>query len=154
MRALTLLCLFALTLSASRGRDGAMTVKLTVKLNGKRLPAPRAVTLSFKGRSRTVPVHNGEFGVPALALTAKTVTVSFDASGERIQIPSIREQKLEEESWTILLADTGYGEEYDWLIPKGADIRSSCILEFSSIDSDPGTGVFVRGCRQKLPQHR
>jgi len=126
-----------------------MAVKLTVKRDGEERPVPDYVTLSFDKRSERIPVRDGKFEVPSEFATAKKLTFATDLEGDHILISDLYSSKFVHENWTILLAERDYGEDYKWAVPKGADIRSSCILVFDPVHTGDGTFVFVSHCRSK-----
>lgn len=133
----------------SGAQEGAMVVKLAVKHDGQDKPAPDHVTLSFEKHSVQIPVRDGKFEVPPEFVSAQKVTFAANVEGDHIRVSKLSGKLFKKESWTLLLAERCYGEDYQWVIPKGAAIRSSCILVFDSVHTDPGTAVFDAQCRSK-----
>ena len=125
-----------------------MVVKLTVKHDGQKKTAPDQVTLSFDGHSLQVPVRQGKFEVPPEVLGARRVAFAADVEGDHIQVTGISGRKFVRSSWTLVLAERTYSNDYQWVVPKGANIHSSCILAFDPDEGD-GTAVFVPHCRRK-----
>jgi hypothetical protein len=48
--------------------------------------------------------------------------------------------------WSLLLAGRSYGD--DWPVPKGAVVRTSCIMAFGPHEGD-GTYMFAPHCRSR-----
>ncbi len=140
-----LLLLPAVTLS---GQQRAGVIRLTVKLNGRELRPPTAVTLEFAGRSLRIPVQRGAFQVPAEVSAAKEVTFAAHIGRDHIRIPDLWSVRFREEHWTLILADRSFGEEYRTIVPATAAVPSSCILEFETYGF-LGTGMFEPNCRSK-----
>lgn len=132
----------------SAAQEGAMVVKLTVKHDGQEKPVPDHVTLSFDDHSLQIPVREGKFEVPPQVIGAHEVAFATDIEGEHVRVTGIAGRKFVRASWTLVLAERAYSDDYQWAVPKGADIHSSCILAFDSDEGD-GTAVFVPHCRSK-----
>jgi len=130
-------------------RQGAHTTTLKVKHNRVEVPAPDQITLSSADSSVTVPVRGGKFEVPGEFVGAKNVTLSALVDGDQIRITGLNEKHFAEENWTLLLADKrrDYDENYRSGIPKGATIRSSCLLVLG------GWVEFHFDCRSKSPEN-
>jgi hypothetical protein len=126
-----------------------MIVKLTVKHNGREKPAPDRVTLSFDNHSVQVPVRDGKFEVPSEAAGAESVTFAADVGKDHIRISKLSGDMLALEHWTLLLADRRYHDYYVSDVPKGTNIRESCVLVLESVHADPGTVVFNPHCRSR-----
>lgn len=123
------------------------SVGLVVRQNGRRVPAPAAITLTANGESERIPVTNGRFEFPSMFSAARQITLSARMNGELVRFTIGRKQYLDS-SWTILLADKNFGEDYDWAVPKGTYIPKSCILLFQPPNGD-GTFSVVRNCRSR-----
>jgi len=132
-----------------RVREGPLVVKLTVKHDGKDEPPPDQVTISFDSHSAQLPVRDGSFEVPPEFVKADEVTFAAEVGGDHIRITNLRGTMFSMEDWTLVLAERRFDEDHRWVIPKGTDVRSSCILEFESQDADPGIEVFDPNCRSK-----
>src|SRR5260221_8464825 len=133
----------AITVMAESSR-----VTLKLKFDGRLRPAPSQVIFDFDGQSKQLPVEHQMLKLPLEIRTAKSVSMSFRFEKEWIRISDINLAKFRGGSWTILLDDTDFGEEYRWVIPKGAVIRSSCIWVSEPTDGKV-TATFVEGCRSK-----
>lgn len=142
--ALTLLLLLLLPCSA---QEGPVIVKLTIRHDGQVKSVPRHVTLTFDNHSARISVRDDKFEVPAEFLRAKKVTFATLLDSEQVRISNLSGREFKYEAWTLLLADHDYDEDYRSSVPKGADIRSSCILVLESVDIDPGAVVFQTSCR-------
>lgn len=133
-------------------QEGTMTVKLIVKRNGHVIHAPANVVFSFNQHTFNVVVRDGGLKIPPQLANAERFTFNANIGADQIHILDLSGKKFEQENWTLLLADEQYDENFQWVIPKGANIHSSCILAFDSLHSEPGTAVFVENCRKTLTQ--
>ncbi|MGB0035612.1 MAG: hypothetical protein WBP79_09075 [Candidatus Acidiferrales bacterium] len=149
MSKLGVIAVLLLSFFPSAAQDGTTVVKLTVKHDGKESPAPDHITLSFDDHSLQIPVRDGRFEVSPDVTGAQKVTIATDVEGDHIKVSDLSGKMFTQENWTLLLAERKYGEDYQWNVPKGAAIRSSCILVFDSVHTDPGTVAFVRHCRSR-----
>lgn len=121
-------------------------ISLHVTHNGKAIRPPQKITFLFKRVSVTLPVKGGRFEVPPAARQSKAVRLSARIGDERLSIPGIDGEKFRQENWTIILADNNYGSDDQWVVPKGASVRLSCILMFDSRSSE-ATALFAPHCR-------
>lgn len=90
--------------------------------------------------------------VPWKILHAKSFSFSADVVGNHIEIVNLSPSELHYEDWTLLLADRRYPEDYASSIPKGADIRRSCMLVLDSEHLDPGVVMSQERCRTNRAQ--
>lgn len=127
-------------------KEGTVPIALKIRHNGRVQPSPSQVTFEFGGRIQEVQVRNGSLELPPELRAAKSVTISFKLKKERIRIPNLTLSKFTGGNWTVLLEDKSYGDDYKWAVPKGANVRSSCIWLFEPSDAE-GTSAFVEGCR-------
>ena len=143
--------LLLLLLLPSIAQEGPMIVKLTVKHDGQEQPAPDRVTLSFDKHSVQVPVRDGKFEVPPEAASAQSITFAADVGKDHIRISNLPGKVLTLEHWTLLLAERRYHDYYVSAsdVPKGTNIRESCMLVLDSVHADPGTVVFDPHCRSR-----
>jgi hypothetical protein len=132
-----------------RAQDKPAVVKLTVKHDGQKKPAPASVTLRFGNHSVEVAVREDKFEVPPDIVKAEKVTFAADVEGDHIEIPGIAGGFFTWEAWTLLLAERRYDRSTQTGIPKGSNIRLSCVLMFDSAQADPGQARFVTPCRSK-----
>ena len=141
-----------LSLSSAAQSAGPVFVKLTAKHNGKEVPTPDRVTLNFDSHILQIPLQNGRFEVPSPVFEVKEVSFSAIVNGNRIHtvIPST---KFTQDLWTLLTADHHFELDYSSNVPKGAKVRSSCIVVFESLTTDPGTAQFDPHCRTKSHVH-
>lgn len=121
-------------------------VTLHVKYNGTMIPSPEQVTLILRGQQLTLHLEHGRFGVPPALLKAKGVQLLTQIGNEQIHISGIYGSKFQQGEWTLLLADGQYDADNQWVVPKGASVRSSCILVFESKSAE-GTAIFEPHCR-------
>lgn len=126
-------------------------IKLTVKCNGQTVPNPDRITFSAGSRSLNANVRNGKFGVPADISQAKSWNLILVVKGERITVKNLSKHSFAYEDWTVHLANRHFSEDYASEVPKGADIRSSCLLVFDSQHIDPGLVIFQTHCRSRSP---
>jgi hypothetical protein len=142
----TLLLSVVLPLAA---QEVAVSVALKIRHNGKAEPPPSQVTFEFDGRSEQLPVRNGTLQLPPEVLAAKSVSISLKLQKEQLFISGLTLSKFAGGDWSVLLEDKSFGGDYKWAIPKGAKIRSSCLLLFEPTDAE-GTADFVQHCRTKI----
>lgn len=140
--------LLPLFLSMTAQQEPAI-VKLTVKHDGRERPAPDHVTLTFQDRSVRLPIRDSKFEVPIEFLRAPEVTIATDLGRDQIRVTRLSGKLIAYENWTLLLAERRYGEDHQSAVPKGANIRTSCMIVFESAHYDPGVVVFVTSCRKK-----
>ena len=126
----------------------AYAVELHIILNGATVEAPSEVVVSNGVRSVTLPVESGLFLVPDVMRTESDFTFRARIGQDQIEIPGIRPFELEE-SWTIVLADKDFGEDFDYAMPKGTYVGSACILALDPVDGD-GIDRIVYTCRKPL----
>jgi len=131
-------------------QEKQIEIKLTIKYNDHTVPNPDHITLSSDGYVAKVAVTNGKFNVPAELAHAKTWNLAAVIIGNQIQIFNLSQGDLEYEIWTLYLADHRYNGKYASAVPKGAEIRSSCMLVLDSQFVDPGVTIFQTHCRKKL----
>lgn len=145
------LILLICALSAGGAQEPAatpLTVSLTVKHNGKVRKPPGPITLTFDNRSIPVRLYRGRFTVPRKALQNGEVTVSLRIRRETVRF-YVRPFMLKESTWTLFMADQGYrNNDIDFIVPKDADIRSSCILMVES-EFTEGRLQFTPHCRSR-----
>ena len=141
--ALALLCL------PQAAKEGNVVVKLTVKRDGHEQPPPDHVVIIIDKQSVQVPVRRGTFEIPADLATALEVTFTTNVGGDAVRISKLPGKAFTRGSWTLLLAARRYDKDYQWVVPKGAAVRQSCILAFDTLRGDPGTAVFVPNCQSK-----
>jgi len=128
------------------GQARRIFVTLHVKRDGNSKPSPERVTLMFDGQSVALPLHGGRFEVPWAALGTKNIRLVMKLGDEEIRISGIYGSEFRQDDWTLILADRQYDADNQWVVPKGASVRSSCILVFQS-KSTEGTALFAPHCR-------
>lgn len=138
-----------LPLTLTYGQPNHSFIALHVKHDGKNLPSPEKVTLIFEGQSLTLPVRAGRFEVPPAALRATKLSLLTRLNHERLTISGISASELRQADWTLILADQQYDADNQWVVPKGASVRSSCIVIFES-KSTEGTALFEPNCRHTM----
>ncbi len=141
-----------ISLVSSPGPGDPVVVALAVRYNGREQPPPTSVMLTIDGRSVRLPVRQGKFEVSSDVLNARDVMFAADIGPDHVRIPGLPGSKFSQDSWTLLLADREYNVNYEWSVPKGVDVRRSCMLVFESARSGAAvqiaaTQVFVRDCR-------
>jgi len=139
--------LFLSTCSAPQEKP--TEIKLTIKYNDRTVPNPDHITFGSRDCAARVPLVNGKFTVPAEILHARNLQFSLDIVGNRIQMIDFSQNELEFDRWTLYLADHHY-KEHAYDVPKGAKIRSSCMLVLDSDRFDPGVVLFQTHCRSKV----
>jgi hypothetical protein len=147
-RKLGLTSAFALLATYALAQENSVEIRLTIKYNGKMVPNPDHVTLSSGTHVEKVAIRNGKFGVPSEISRAKTWSLAADIKGDQIEL-KLSHSDLAYEDWTLHLANRHYEADYKSAVPKGADVRSSCILVLDSEHIDPGMEMFQTNCRKK-----
>lgn len=129
-----------------RAEEKTESIRLWVFNNGKKEEPPDQVTLSFNNQTVRIQIQNEMFAVPSQILSAAEVTFSAGLGNSQI-IAAISPASFKDVSlWMLHIADKSYGIDYDSAIPKGANIRKSCIISFMPNNWD-GWFTFVRNCR-------
>jgi hypothetical protein len=141
-----LLCLNGVLLSQSVTPKEPQCFSIHVRLNGKPVDDPQAVTLKTKQGESTVSLEQGCFKVPPVLLTEKTLGVSFTLPGNKIYIPVIATGFFSG-PWDIELEDKKFDEG---VLPKHARAREACVVVFHTGD-EPERGLSVMPCRTPLP---
>jgi hypothetical protein len=124
-------------------------VNLTIIHNGRQRPAPAEIRVSFGGHSLRVPVREGKFEAPPELVAAQSVTLETDVEGSHIRLIHVNGKDFTQEDWTLRLAERANDDYYDWPGPKGANIPTTCMLEFELVHTDPGRVLFEQHCRSK-----
>jgi hypothetical protein len=143
-----LIIAFLLLSTLSAAQEKPVEIKLTIKYNDRTVAAPDHITLSSPGRVATVTVTNGKFDVPTEISLANTWCLAATIVGSQIRMCSLSRGEFAYENWTLSLADRRY-KDSAYAVPKGAEIRSSCMLVLDSQFIDPGLVVFRTHCRSK-----
>jgi hypothetical protein len=125
------------------------TVHLKVLHNGHQVAAPTMIKVTFDGHTLRIPVRDGKFVAPPDLFAAQRVTLETDVGGSHIRFIHVTGWTFTYEDWTLRLAEHINADYYEWRGPKGADIPSSCMLEFESVHADPGKVLFEQNCRSK-----
>ncbi len=116
-----------------------------VRLNGKPLVGPQAITLKAKQNESTASLEGGCFAVAPDLLSAKTLDVSFDVPGNNIHLSSIATGFLTD-IWDVDLEDKKFGREVS--LPKHARVRAACAVIFHV--GEPERAIVQTGCRKPL----
>lgn len=147
----TLLLSFFSAFSAA-AQHSPTIINLKIIHNGRELPCPAEINVSFGGRSLRIPVREGKFEAPPELVVAQRVTLETDIGSSHIRLVHLNGEDFTQEDWTLRLAERANDDYYDWPGPKAADIPTTCMLEFESIHSDPGRVLFEQHCRSKKKQ--
>jgi len=134
-------------------QEKPVEIRLTIKYNDQNVPPPDHVSFSSGGYAAMVEVKSGKFEVPAEISRAKTWCLAAIILGSQIQMCSLSQSEFAYESWTLYLADRRY-RDHTYAVPKGAKIRSSCMLVLDSERIDPGQVIFQTHCRSKVESPR
>ena len=125
------------------------TVHLKVLHDGRNVAAPTMIKVTFDGHSLRLPVRDGKFEAPTELLAAPKVILETNVADSHIRLVNVTGWDFAYEDWTLRLAEHTDVNYYEWPGPKGADIPSPCMLEFESVHTDPGRGLFEQNCRTK-----
>ncbi len=121
-------------------------INLRVKRNGKVVPPPKEIRLSFAGREPAIPVVGGSFEAPPDVLRSGEISIFFRIGRARLHT-SVSHAQFTETDWVIKLADKAFEPQYQMNVRPGAAAKSACVIEFSSPDSE-GTSLFDPHCRE------
>jgi hypothetical protein len=130
---------------ACAAQESEYVVPIRFVHNGHPVPGPSTITISVGKASAVLPVRQGAISVAKKYITEPTFGIRAELGKDTITISGIRAEKLES-AWTVLLADKSFGQSYKNALPRGANVRSACILLFEPHDAEP-TGMGVTGCR-------
>jgi hypothetical protein len=130
------------------GQEKPIVIRLKVFHDGQESPTPNQITLSFDKQRLNIPVKNGTFEVPSKVLTASEVGVSADIDKSHVSTAIPHEFFEDIFSWEISIADKRYGEDVDYVVPKGANLPRSCIIAIIPTNRDGGA-MFDPHCRTK-----
>ena len=133
----------------STAQEKPAEIKLTIKLNDQTVPDPYHISFSAGGYVANVTVTNGRFRAPAEISRAKTWCFTAIIPRNKIQIVDLSQIDFAYENWTLYMADRRYKGNYASAVPKGTEIRSSCMLVLESVHVDPGATIFQTHCRSK-----
>lgn len=145
---LIVLGVMILQIPFSMGQDKPVVIRLKVFHDGQERPVPDQITLSFDKQTRKIPLKKGAFEVPSQFLAAAEVGIGVDIDRSHIDTVVPKESFVNVFSWEISIADKQYGKDVEYAVPKGADIRKSCIMVVVPLDRD-GWWMFDPHCRSK-----
>jgi hypothetical protein len=132
----------------SAAQQQPATVHITVIHNGRQIPAPAEIRVSFGGHTLRIPVREDKFEAPPELVAAQSVTVETDVEDSHIRLSKIAGADFTG-SWTLRLAERADDDYYEWPGPKGANIAASCMLELDNGHEDPARVRFEQHCRSK-----
>jgi hypothetical protein len=138
-----------LSVCQSQAQQPPVIVNLKVIHNGRAKGTPTEIKVSFGGHSLRIPVREGRFEAPPQLVAAQKVILETDVVGSHIRLLHINSNDFSSEDWTLRLSERVNDDYYDWPGPKGADIPTTCMVEFDSVHSDPGRVLFEEHCRTK-----
>lgn len=153
----SILCSFALLLcfnAAKLPAQGAtpqqpQCFSIHVRLNGKPIEGPQAITLRTKESESTVALDGGCFTVPPALFAENGVDVVFTVPGNKISLLAISPGFFTS-PWDIDLADKKF--DRDVSLPKHARIREACAVVFHG--GEPENALSQTGCRTPFPPKR
>jgi len=135
---------------ATAAQKKPIEIRFTVKHNGKTVANPDHATVTYGNHVEKVAVRTGKLEVPAEISQAKSWDLAAVIEGDRIEVKNLSQADLAYEDWTLHVADRHYQADYSSYVPKGASVRSTCILVLNSEHVDPGLVIFQTRCRSKL----
>ena len=116
-----------------------------VRLNGKPVDGPKAITLKTKQSESTASLEGGCFSVPLDLLKEKALDVSLQVPGNKVYLSAIATGFFAG-PWDIDLADKRFGREVS--LPQHARTKEACAVVFHV--GEPETAVVQTGCRKPL----
>ncbi len=125
------------------------TIKFSIIHNGHTKPVPEVIVLTMDGHTSNLLVQGDTLRVPVEFAHAPSFSLVTVIDREQVHIPDLSVRELQYESWTIFLADHQYDQEHQALVPKGEDVRTSCILALASTTTAATPPIFVPYCRIK-----
>ena len=151
IRMVTLVAILLLTAALPATQPAPLFVNLKVSKDGKTVPPPPNITLTFAGHSTRTAILNGRFGVPQeIVLAARTDLVEFSANFGTDHVgTSIMAGGFTREYWSLLLTDRHFEDQYQSMIPKGEDPRSVCVFVFAGKTSE-STSMVSPHCRSSV----
>jgi hypothetical protein len=144
--ALGLLVFLSLPLTA---QEVPSAIKFSIVHNGHTKPVPEVIVLNMDGHTSNLLVQGDTLRVPVEFAHAPSFSLVTVIDREQIHIPELSVRELQYESWTIFLADHQYDQEHQAMVPKGEEVRTSCILALASTKAPAVSPIFVSYCRIK-----
>jgi hypothetical protein len=135
-------------MGSAQQSQGPYQVQLHVLLNGRPTSLPTEVFVKSDGRSIILPVVAGNIIVPNEFGTRSNLMIQARIGSDIIRIPNMPSSGLRT-SWTIILADKMFDEEYQYMLPKKADNHSACFVLFEPKDAEDWV-LPVPNCRKTL----
>lgn len=148
LRCIVTMAALGFVTALSLGQEKPMVIKLEIKSNGRVQPTPSYVTFSIGSTLIRLPLKDGRFEIPPkLHPTTAPLTFLVKSKHDLVRISNLSRNEFQYEDWTLLLADSKYDSDNQWVVPRGASIKTSCILVLESGHIDPGSAMFVPHCR-------
>jgi len=132
----------------------AYAVELHFVINGHEVQMPSEVVVTNRIAKNTLqsvplPVKDWLLLVPETMANGSDIELQARIGQNQIDIPGIPKWALDQ-SWRIILADQRkFGEYGMFEVPKGSNVRSSCLIEFEPLDGD-GMDMAVSNCRKTV----
>jgi len=101
--------------------------RIHVRLNGRAIADPAAVTVRGKTGESTLSLEGGCFKVPAFLLAEESLDVAFAAANSNISLVAIHTSFFAD-TWEVDLADKKF--RGDVSLPKGARVSEACAVVF------------------------
>jgi hypothetical protein len=146
MKVLMSIVAFVLFCSICVAQSENALITLKAKRGGPIPIGPSRLIIGADADALRFETSTGKFSVPRTTTSGKKLTLLTSVNGKRLYIPDISDVMLDYPTWTVLLANKTYGVDYQWAVPKGSDVKSSCIVTFES-PTEEGRFMFVSGCR-------
>jgi hypothetical protein len=133
---------FLLLLAPARLLAHDSCFAIHVRLNGKAVDGPQAVTLKTAESESAVSLEAGCFRLPAAVFGQQKVDVVFTVPGSRIYLPGVSAGFLAG-PWDVELEDQRFGSEV--ALPKHTRPKEACAVIFHV--GDPEISETVSRCR-------
>ncbi len=123
-------------------------VEVAIVKNGKAVRSGAYVTIWAGSQKVIAKRRQGRLFIPTDAFTQEdSVDLQIRLKGELVRIP-VESKSFLAMRWIITLADAEYSRDYQWAVPKGADVRRSCFISYEFAEGD-GPFTFHPMCRSK-----
>ena len=126
------------------GKTACFSIR--VRINGRGVGSPRAITLRTGRTERTVMLKEGCFKMPAILLTEKVLDVTFIVAKNKVSLSAIP-LGFFEGPWDVTLEDKNFDSNVP--LPAHANPKEVCAVVFHV--GEPETVIAQTRCRTPFP---